>query len=94
MDFIFKMHMDRFKSVGSLINDLYTGTLKDPLKFVTETTNIVIRYKDIFLTSRSVSALMMGVNSFYSGCLKKRKSKAEDVPVIVTKTWLLISRLV
>ena len=43
------MHKNRFKGIGSVEDDLYTGMLKDSSKFFTEARNIRNRDVDIFL---------------------------------------------
>ena len=43
------MHKVRFKVVGSLEDDFYTGMSKDSTKFLTEARNIENRAEDMFL---------------------------------------------
>ena len=54
------MYENRFKGTEPFEDDLYTGTLKDLSKFLTENRNIENKMKTFSLASRPVSGFMMG----------------------------------
>ena len=47
-DFVFGVHKDGFKGIGSFKNDLYTGMLANSFEFFTDVRDIWDRDEDIF----------------------------------------------
>ena len=68
-DFIFEVHKDGFKGVGSFEDDLYAGMLKNSSEFFTEAKNTWDTDEDILLISKPVSGFTLGVVGFFSGFL-------------------------